>query len=95
MVQRRKRTQFTGKFKEHLEKVEGIIQEAIDNLPEIEVDGKLRKFFSSLINNKAFQMEWTHQMLRISRIKMLNQVRRLERRIVILWTGLCVKLWMN
>jgi len=38
MVQRRKRTQFTGKFKEHLEKVEGIIQEAIDNLPEIEVD---------------------------------------------------------
>ena len=87
MVQRRKRTQFTGKFKEHLEKVEGIIQEAIDNLPEIEVDGKLRKFFSSLINNKAFQMEWTHQMLRISRIKMLNQVRRLERRIVILWTG--------
>jgi len=38
MVQRRKRTQFTGKFKEHLEKVEGIIQEAIDNLPEIEVE---------------------------------------------------------
>merc|ERR1712183_158403 len=38
MVQRRKRTQFTGKFKEHLEKVEGIIQEAIDNLPEVEVE---------------------------------------------------------
>merc|ERR1719445_525252 len=34
MVQRRKRTQFTGKFKEHLEKVEGIIQEAIDSLPD-------------------------------------------------------------
>jgi mediator of RNA polymerase II transcription subunit 7 len=38
MVQRRKRTQFTGKFKEHLEKVEGIIQEAIDNLPDTEVE---------------------------------------------------------
>jgi len=35
MVQRRKRTQFTLKFKEHLEKVESIIQEAIENLPEV------------------------------------------------------------
>lgn len=33
MVQRRKRTQFTAKFKEKLEKVETIIQEAIENLP--------------------------------------------------------------
>merc|ERR1719356_1302051 len=38
MVQRRKRTQFTGKFKEHLEKVEGIIQDAIDNLPSTDVE---------------------------------------------------------
>lgn len=38
MVQKRKRTQFTGKFKEQLEKVENIIQEAIDNLPEPECD---------------------------------------------------------
>ena len=38
MVQRRKRTQFTGKFKEQLEKVESIIQEAIENLPEVELD---------------------------------------------------------
>ena len=38
MVQKRKRTQFTGKFKEQLEKVESIIQEAIDNLPEPECD---------------------------------------------------------
>ena len=38
MVQRRKRTQFTVKFKEQLEKVESIIQEAIENLPEVEVD---------------------------------------------------------
>merc|ERR1719516_510730 len=37
MVQRRKRTQFTGKFKEQLEKVEGIIQEAIDNLPDTDI----------------------------------------------------------
>ena len=40
MVQRRKRTQFTGKFKEHLEKVESIIQEAIDNLPDTDVDSE-------------------------------------------------------
>ena len=38
MVQKRKRTQFTGKFKEQLEKVESIIQEAIDNLPEPDCD---------------------------------------------------------
>ena len=38
MVQKRKRTQFTAKFKEQLEKVEGIIQEAIDSLPEPETD---------------------------------------------------------
>eukprot|EP00092_Neocalanus_flemingeri_P003988 GFUD01004293.1.p1 GENE.GFUD01004293.1~~GFUD01004293.1.p1 ORF type:complete len:246 (-),score=70.97 GFUD01004293.1:77-763(-) len=38
MVQKRKRTQFTGKFKEHLEKVETIIQEAIDNLPDTEIE---------------------------------------------------------
>lgn len=34
MVQRRKRVLFTAKFKETLEKVKGIIQEAIENLPE-------------------------------------------------------------
>merc|ERR1712059_40002 len=33
IVQRRKRTQFTSKFKEQLEKVESIIQEAIEALP--------------------------------------------------------------
>merc|ERR1719192_2910913 len=38
MVQKRKRTQFTQKFKEHLEKVEGIIQDAIDNLPNTDVE---------------------------------------------------------
>ena len=38
MVQRRKRTQFTAKFKEKLEKVETIIQEAIENLPVTEDD---------------------------------------------------------
>ena len=40
MVQRRKRTQFTQKFKEHLEKVEGMIQEAIESLPDTDVEGK-------------------------------------------------------
>ena len=40
MVQRRKRTQFTGKFKEHLEKVQTIIQEAIENLPDTDTDSK-------------------------------------------------------
>ena len=39
MVQRRKRTQFTAKFKEQLEKVETIIQEAIENLPEVDSEG--------------------------------------------------------
>merc|ERR1719187_2580802 len=39
MVQRRKRTQFTQKFKEHLEKVEGIIQEAIESLPDTDSEG--------------------------------------------------------
>ena len=39
MVQRRKRTQFTSKFKEQLEKVESIIQEAIENLPEVDMEG--------------------------------------------------------
>ena len=38
MVQRRKRTQFTAKFKEKLEKVETIIQEAIENLPVTDDD---------------------------------------------------------
>ena len=41
MVQRRKRTQFTQKFKEHLEKVEGIIQEAIESLPDADIEGIL------------------------------------------------------
>ena len=40
MVQRRKRTQFTQKFKEHLEKVEGIIQEAIESLPDTDSEGE-------------------------------------------------------
>lgn len=39
MVQRRKRTQFTQKFKEHLEKVEGMIQEAIESLPDADIEG--------------------------------------------------------
>jgi len=38
MVQKRKRTQFTAKFKEKLEKVETIIQDAIENLPEVDSD---------------------------------------------------------
>merc|ERR1712029_189445 len=38
MVQKRRRTQFTAKFKEQLEKVESIIQEAIENLPDVEVE---------------------------------------------------------
>merc|ERR550517_2117494 len=41
MVQRRKRTQFTAKFKEQLEKVETIIQEAIENLPEVDSEDKM------------------------------------------------------
>merc|ERR550532_3234043 len=40
MVQRRKRTQFTQKFKEHLEKVEGMIQEAIESLPDADIEGQ-------------------------------------------------------
>jgi len=36
MVQRRKRTQFTAKFKEQLEKVKMLIQDAIKSLPEQE-----------------------------------------------------------
>merc|ERR1719361_2369351 len=46
MVQRRKRTQFTTKFKEQLEKVEGIIQEAIESLPEIDSDGNIFRRFT-------------------------------------------------
>ena len=41
MVQRRRRTQFTAKFKEQLEKVESIIQEAIENLPEVDAEGMI------------------------------------------------------
>ena len=44
MVQRRKRTQFTAKFKEQLEKVETIIQEAIENLPEPDIVGEAHKY---------------------------------------------------
>ena len=44
MVQRRKRTQFTAKFKEQLEKVETIIQEAIENLPEPDIVGETHKY---------------------------------------------------
>ena len=46
MVQRRKRTQFTTKFKEQLEKVEGIIQEAIESLPEVDSDGNIFRRFT-------------------------------------------------
>ena len=55
MVQRRKRTQFTQKFKEHLEKVEGIIQEAIYSLPEADAEGKgffNFTFFSHILSVK-------------------------------------------
>ena len=45
MVQRRKRTQFTQKFKEHLEKVEGIIQEAIESLPDTDSEGEWKTFY--------------------------------------------------
>jgi len=34
MVQRRKRTNFTEKFKEQLDKIQGILQEAIESLPQ-------------------------------------------------------------
>ena len=44
MVQRRKRTQFTAKFKEQLEKVETIIQEAIENLPEADILGEALEY---------------------------------------------------
>ena len=44
MVQRRKRTQFTAKFKEQLEKVETIIQEAIENLPEADIVGEAHNY---------------------------------------------------
>ena len=50
MVQRRKRTQFTSKFKEQLEKVESIIQEAIENLPEVDIEG-LSDLYSRLQQN--------------------------------------------
>ena len=45
MVQRRKRTQFTQKFKEHLEKVEGIIQEAIESLPDTDSEGEWKDLY--------------------------------------------------
>ena len=45
MVQRRKRTQFTSKFKEQLEKVESIIQEAIENLPEVDMEGLCNLYY--------------------------------------------------
>jgi len=48
MVQKRRRTQFTAKFKEQLEKVESIIQEAIENLPDVEVEGNLAIFISKV-----------------------------------------------
>ena len=52
MVQRRKRTQFTSKFKEQLEKVESIIQEAIENLPEVDMEGlcNLLSMFYQILN---------------------------------------------
>ena len=52
MVQRRKRTQFTSKFKEQLEKVESIIQEAIENLPEVDMEGlcNLYSMFYQILN---------------------------------------------
>ena len=48
MVQRRKRTQFTQKFKEHLEKVEGMIQEAIESLPDADIEGSPLKEMSCI-----------------------------------------------
>jgi len=55
MVQRRKRTQFTGKFKEHLEKVQTIIQEAIENLPDTDTDKDIKT--SDLKNMKEVDAE--------------------------------------
>ena len=55
MVQRRKRTQFTSKFKEQLEKVESIIQEAIENLPEVDMEGLCDHYSMLQLNlNVAF-----------------------------------------
>ena len=56
MVQRRKRTQFTQKFKEHLEKVEGMIQEAIESLPDTDVEGK-ECILSHLLNHTLLGQE--------------------------------------
>jgi len=47
MVQKRRRVQFTSKFKEQMEKVKGIIQDSLDSLPahkeEMEIDGDYLK----------------------------------------------------
>ena len=51
MVQRRKRTRFTSKFKEQLEKVESIIQEAIENLPEVDTEGLCNLYYSIFLQN--------------------------------------------
>ena len=62
MVQKRRRTQFTAKFKEQLEKVESIIQEAIENLPDVEVEGSLAIFISKVCSGffgiEIIMWEW-------------------------------------
>ena len=64
MVQRRKRTQFTTKFKEQLEKVEGIIQEAIESLPEVDCDGNIFRRFTQTENLYILlQTKWTRLIL--------------------------------
>ena len=87
MVQRRKRTQFTAKFKEQLEKVETIIQEAIENLPEADSEGVNASVTGDLIHILIlFKILWTPRRRQRARM-MRRRWRRRRENTAAVWTG--------
>ena len=87
MVQRRKRTQFTAKFKEQLEKVETIIQEAIENLPEADSEGVNASVTGDLIHILIFfKILWTPRKRQRARMMRRRRRRRRENTAAV-WTG--------
>ena len=87
MVQRRKRTQFTAKFKEQLEKVETIIQEAIENLPEADSEGVNASVTGDLIHILIFfKILWTPRKRQRARM-MRRRRRRMRENTAAVWTG--------
>ena len=87
MVQRRKRTQFTAKFKEQLEKVETIIQEAIENLPEADSEGVNASVTGDLIHFLIFfKILWTPRKRQRARMMRRRRRRRRENTAAV-WTG--------